>query len=88
MPDRICVEIAPAQIVTALEYPAAAQHPADVTLILAHGAGAAQTSGFMVTFATELAARGIAVVTFNFLYKERGRRVPVQRTGWRPAIAQ
>jgi uncharacterized protein len=76
MPDRICVEIAPSQSVTALEYPAAAQHQADVTLILAHGAGAAQTSGFMVTFATELAARGISVVTFNFLYKDRGRRVP------------
>jgi predicted alpha/beta-hydrolase family hydrolase len=31
---------------------------------------------FMVRFATELAARGINVVTFNFLYTEQGRRVP------------
>ena len=30
----------------------------------------------MVTFATELAARGIDTVTFNFLYTQLGRRVP------------
>jgi len=45
-------------------------------LILGHGAGAGQTSGFMVNVATELAARGVDAVTFNFLYMERGRRVP------------
>jgi predicted alpha/beta-hydrolase family hydrolase len=30
----------------------------------------------MVSFATELAVRGIDVVTFDFLYAERGRRLP------------
>ena len=30
----------------------------------------------MVTFATDLAARGIDTVTFNFLYTEQRRRVP------------
>ena len=57
-------------------YPAAAQGRAGVTLILGHGAGAGQTSDFIVSFATELALRGIDVVTFNFLYSEQGRHVP------------
>jgi len=46
------------------------------TLVLAHGAGADQTSPFMVQFATGLATRGIDVVTFNFVYTEHGRRAP------------
>jgi predicted alpha/beta-hydrolase family hydrolase len=45
-------------------------------LVLGHGAGANQTSSFIVAFATTLAARGITVVTFNFLYSEYRRRVP------------
>jgi predicted alpha/beta-hydrolase family hydrolase len=57
MPERFRVEIAPTQGVTAIAYPAAEQSRAGVTLILGHGAGADQTSSFMVTFATELAAR-------------------------------
>ena len=76
MPEQMRVEITPDQGVTAIVYPAAKRDPAGVTLILAHGAGAGQTSGFMTRFATELAARGISAVTFNFLYTEYGRRVP------------
>ena len=45
-------------------------------MILGHGAGADQTSGFMVAFANALAERGIDSVTFNFLYIEHGRRIP------------
>ena len=48
----------------------------DATLILGHGAGAGQRSAFMVDFAHALAARGVDVVTFNFLYTEQGRRIP------------
>jgi uncharacterized protein len=48
-------------------------------LILAHGAGAGQDHAFMVAFARGLAAHGLAVVTFNFPYIERGRRVPDPR---------
>ncbi len=48
----------------------------DATLILAHGAGAPQTHPFMTAFGRGLSSRGIRVVTFNFLYKERGRRAP------------
>ena len=46
------------------------------TLVLAHGAGAGQTSEFMAGFATGLASRGLDVVTFNFPFTERGKRLP------------
>jgi predicted alpha/beta-hydrolase family hydrolase len=45
-------------------------------LILGHGAGAGQRSGFMVDFARALAALGVDVITFNFLYTEQGRKIP------------
>lgn len=76
MPEQFRVEVGPDLSVTATIYPGTAQDPAGVTLILGHGAGAGQASGFMVSFATELAVRGIDVVTFNFLYMENGRRLP------------
>jgi predicted alpha/beta-hydrolase family hydrolase len=76
MPDKMRIEAAPNQEVTALVYPAGKPDLAGVTAILGHGAGADQNSDFMARFATGLAARGINVVTFNFLYTEQGRRVP------------
>src|SRR5450631_208817 len=76
MPEKMRVEVAPDQEATALVYPAAKPNLADITLILGHGAGADQTSRFMTKFATALAARGITVATFNFLYTEQGRHVP------------
>jgi predicted alpha/beta-hydrolase family hydrolase len=76
MPEQIRVEVGPDRSVTATIYPGTAQDRAGVTLILGHGAGAGQASGFMVNFAAELAARGIDVVTFNFVYMENGRRLP------------
>lgn len=76
MPETIRVEIGSTERVTAIAYPATAEERAGVTLILGHGAGASQTSDFMVRFADGLAARGIDVVTFNFSYTEQGRRVP------------
>jgi predicted alpha/beta-hydrolase family hydrolase len=75
MPKKMRVEVAPDQV-TALVYSAAKPNLADITLILGHGAGADQTSNFMTKFATALAARGITVATFNFLYTEQGRHVP------------
>jgi predicted alpha/beta-hydrolase family hydrolase len=50
--------------------------PALATVILAHGAGAPQSSAFMVGFAAGLARRGCHAVTFNFPYMEQGRRLP------------
>ena len=77
------VTLAAGESVSALDYPADAR-PAtagttvahETTLVLAHGAGAPQTHPFMTAFARGLSSRGIGVVTFNFLYKERGRRAP------------
>ena len=60
--------------VTAMHYPAMKR--AGVTIILGHGAGANQLSGFMRMVAAGLAERGLDVVTFNFLYTEQGRKVP------------
>jgi len=59
----------------AIVYPADAGGAAS-TLMLAHGAGAGQQSPFMTSFARALAARGVDVVTFNFLYIEQRRKVP------------
>ena len=63
----------------------------DALLVLAHGAGAGHFSPFMVAYATALAARGVDVVTFNFSYMERGRkmpdRAPVLEDTFRAAIA-
>jgi uncharacterized protein len=60
-------------------------------LMLAHGAGAGQDHAFMVAYARGLAALGLAVVTFDFPYIERGRRVPDPRATleacWQAVIA-
>jgi predicted alpha/beta-hydrolase family hydrolase len=76
MTERARIDITTSEQVTAIAYPAEAHKRVGIGMILAHGAGAGQTSGFMVRFATALAARGIDAVTFNFLYTEQGRRVP------------
>lgn len=62
-------------VTTALVYPASG-HTVQRALILAHGAGAGQSSAFMVAFASALSALGVDVVTFNFLYTEQRRRIP------------
>jgi uncharacterized protein len=76
MPEAIRVEVTPARHVTALLYDAAAAPRAGITLVLAPGAGAGQRSPFMTRFAAALAVRGIDVVTFDFPYREEGRRIP------------
>lgn len=62
--------------VSALLYVAAQKTRVGVTLILGHGAGANQLSPFLQLFGKGLAARGVDVLTFNFVYMEQGRRVP------------
>jgi uncharacterized protein len=76
MSERTRIDITASDQVSAIVYPAAHPKPAGIRLILAHGAGASQSSGFMVRFATALAERGFATLTFNFLYTEQGRRAP------------
>ena len=64
---------------------------ARATLVLAHGAGAPRTHPFMTSMAARIAARGVDVVTFNFLYAEAGRKMPdrveLLEATWRAAIA-
>ena len=49
---------------------------ADLTLVLAHGAGAPMTSDFMRDVAGLIAAAGYRVCRFNFVYMEQGRKAP------------
>jgi predicted alpha/beta-hydrolase family hydrolase len=49
---------------------------AGATLVLAHGAGGNQHARYLVRTARAFAARGLDVVTFNFLYSEARRKVP------------
>jgi uncharacterized protein len=68
-------------------YPA--QSPA-ATLILAHGAGAGQSSPFLTRFARGMAGRGVTAATFDFPYMSAGRKIPdpprVLESSWREAI--
>ena len=76
MSTRFPVPLDGADAVTALAYTDRAAPRVEATLVLGHGAGAGQTSPFMASFAAGLAARGLDVITFNFLYIEQGRRAP------------
>jgi uncharacterized protein len=73
---KLTIKINDADSVTAMLYPAAKKNRAGVTIILGHGAGADQLSGFMRMAAEGFAARGFDAMTFNFLYKEQKRGAP------------
>jgi predicted alpha/beta-hydrolase family hydrolase len=75
-PTDVKVRVYEDERVTALLYAAAKKKLTGVTLVLGHGAGANQLSGFMRMVAGGLAERGFDALTFNFLYTERGRRIP------------
>jgi predicted alpha/beta-hydrolase family hydrolase len=82
MPDEaenLTVGVNDKEAVTALLYTAAKKNRAAITVLLAHGAGADQTSGFIRMFVKGLTARGLDVMTFNFVYMEQGRSVPDQK---------
>ena len=74
-PEEIKIDVGPDRT-TALSYRAQSPDAHRPVLILAHGAGSDQRHPFMSTFARALSARGLEVVTFNFLYTEQKRRVP------------
>ena len=77
--ENLTVQANDKEAVTALLYPADKKNRAGVTVVLGHGAGASQSSGFMRMYAKGLAARGLDVMTFNFVYMEQGRSVPDQK---------
>jgi uncharacterized protein len=74
--ETLTIEINERESVTALLYPANKETRARLTVLLGHGAGANQLSGFMRMAAEGLAARGIDAMTFNFLYTEQKRSFP------------
>jgi predicted alpha/beta-hydrolase family hydrolase len=78
-PEPIQVKVNELGSVTALLY-VASKKKIGTTIVLGHGAGANQLSGFMRLFSSGLAARGLDALTFNFLYKEQGRSVPDHKT--------
>jgi uncharacterized protein len=61
-------------------------------LVLGHGAGAGQSSPFMIRVAKGLASRGISTGTFDFPYMIAKRHMPdkppVLEATWREAIAE
>jgi uncharacterized protein len=70
-------------------------YPSDraiAALVLGHGAGSGQHSGFMVEAGRQLSARAIVVATFDFPYITAGRKspdkAPVLEEAWRAAIAE
>ena len=73
-PSEIGFEVPAAGRTTALVY--RSPEPRGQALVLAHGAGAPQQSGFLVGFARALTPLGIDVATFNFLYMEQRRKAP------------
>jgi uncharacterized protein len=77
-PSELDVAVGTGARTTALVYTAggADYAPIGAALLLGHGAGAGQQSAFMVEFAHALADLGIDVITFNFFYTERGKRLP------------
>jgi uncharacterized protein len=75
-PNKLSVQVNADDTVTALLYPAAKKNRIGVTVLLGHGAGANQLSGFMQLFARGLAERGLDALTFNFIYTEKGKGVP------------
>ena len=76
MAERFTIDVSERERTSALAYRASDQGRVNAALVLAHGAGAGQQSGFMVQFASGLASRGVDALTFNFLYTEQRRRVP------------
>ncbi|HEX5601435.1 MAG TPA: alpha/beta family hydrolase [Pyrinomonadaceae bacterium] len=77
--ENLTVQVNDKEAVTALLYAADKKNRAGVTVVLGHGAGASQASGFMRMYAKGLAARGLDAMTFNFVYMEQGRSVPDQK---------
>lgn len=78
-PEILKVKVSETDTVTAMLSMAGKRGRLATTLILGHGAGADQLSGFMRMYAAGLAERGFDVLTFNFVYKEQGRGAPDQK---------
>lgn len=74
--EKLSILVNESDSVSALFYAASKKDRVGLTLILGHGAGANQLSPFMRLFVDGLAERGFDAMTFNFVYMEKGKRVP------------
>jgi hypothetical protein len=78
--------------VEATEVSGAYARPADAfaTIVVAHGAGAGMDHPFLVGFTEAMNDEGVATLSFNFPYLERGKRStdrpPVAIAAWRAAM--
>ena len=75
-PIKLTVKANAQDSVTALLYMSGKKNRLGVTIILGHGAGADQSSGFMRLFSSGLSELGLDVMTFNFVYTEQKRGAP------------
>ena len=93
MATSFTIDVGDGDTVTAVRYaaPRSSSKAAGPVLVLAHGAGAPQSHPFMVEVATGLAARGVSVVTFDFVYTQQKRKVPDRaprlESCWRAVLA-
>lgn len=101
MSARFTIDVGEGDTVTAVRYAAAGAAAAPAAgagggarsplLVLAHGAGAPQSHPFMVAAAEGLAARGVTVVTFDFVYTEKKKKLPDRaprlESCWRAVLA-
>jgi uncharacterized protein len=78
-PEKLVVTVNESDTVTALLYSANKSNRLGTTIVLAPGAGANQLHNFMRLFASGLASRGLDVMTFNFVYMEKGKGAPDQK---------
>src|SRR5260370_42068218 len=76
MAETFQVELEGGERITALNYRPSDSGTPPSTLILAHGAGANQSSSFMVRTAAGLSARGLQAFTFNVTYSQQQPRSP------------
>src|SRR5262245_38601570 len=74
-PRTLTITLEAGAATSALAYEADVPRP-DAALVLAHGAGASQPSSFITMFARHLSASGLSVLTFDFLYMAKGRKIP------------
>jgi predicted alpha/beta-hydrolase family hydrolase len=73
-PEAFAVRTPLGESVTAIAY--AESDAKRKTLVLGHGAGADQNHSFMIACARGVCERGVNVVTFNFEYTEKKKKIP------------
>ena len=88
-PEQLSIEVGEYGAVTALLYAAPKKNRAGITLVLGHGAGGNQLSGFLRMVANGLSARrpGYSDVQFP-LFRTRPRRPEIRKRSSKPVTRQ